>query len=124
MTTYSVDEERRRVVIEVQGHFDSADARDVIERVRADGVWSYECLYDLTLATLDLANPEVDAIRRLTLAYATTLAPRGPIAVVAPDRDAYWKACRYAAFTRRVFRVQVFHDRDEAESWLTQATRG
>ena len=51
-------------------------------------------------------------------ALETALAELGNVTVVAPDREAYWKACRYAALSRRVFRVQVFHTRIEAEAWL------
>ena len=122
MTSYQLDEKRRRIVIEAHGHFGSADAREALARAQADGAWSYPWLYDFTHATLDLVNVEIDGMMQLATRQAETLAPRGPVAVVAPDRDAYWKACRYAALSRRVFRIQVFRDRTEAEAWLNGTT--
>ena len=118
MTSYHLDDSRRRIVIEAHGQFGSADAREVLARAQSDGVWSYAWLYDFTHATLDLVSVEIDGLMQLATRQAEALAPRGPVAVVAPDREAYWKACRYAVLSRRVFRVQVFHTRIEAEAWL------
>ena len=120
--TFEHDEARRRVVVTVRGEFHADDAREALARLREQGLLRHALLYDLTHATFTMTNDELDGL--VVVATPTIGEPaRGPIAVIAPDRDVYLKACRYAARARRLFRIQVFADRTEAEAWLASMIR-
>ena len=84
-TRYETDDSRRRVVITIQGAFQTDDVLAIMSRQRAAGTWTYGTLYDLRGLT---GHPTVADLRRMMSQAASRdpgEAPRGPVALVATD---------------------------------------
>src|SRR6266851_6019194 len=118
---YERDDASRRVVIIVQGTIEPDDVFAVIGRQRLDSAWSYGLLYDLRSMTGRLTLAELRPI--LGRASQRHAAARGPVAILASDPLMYDLARSYAALGRSTLTIEVFHDRDEAETWLTAHAR-
>jgi hypothetical protein len=117
---YELDDLRRRVVVTVEGPFQTDDILAIMARQRAEHTWSYSMLYDLRGMT---GEPTVADLRQL-MSVAAELRqgeePRGPVALVATDSTLYSRLCTYAALGRsNALTIEVFRDRAEAEQWLT-----
>jgi hypothetical protein len=48
--------------------------------------------------------------------------PRVPVAVLTTSLKSYSHACKHVALARAEGQIEVFHDREEAEAWLSDAT--
>jgi hypothetical protein len=119
---YERDDARRRIVVTVEGAFQTSAMLAVIERQRADGAWSHGMLYDLRQTT---EYPTVAELRAL-MAEASTRRqaepPRGPVAILTTDPVMYGIACAYAALGYGKLTIRVFRDFGEADLWLATAT--
>jgi hypothetical protein len=120
---YERDDARRRVVVTAEGTIDPYDTLGVIERQRLDDAWSYGLLYDLRLMTGRLTLAELRPVLGRGL-QSRSAARRGPIAILATGPLVYDVACSYAALGRSTLTIEVFHDSDEAEQWLTAKLNG
>jgi hypothetical protein len=119
---YERDDIRRRVVVTVTGAFQGADVFELFARQRGDGTWAYGLLYDTRGMT---GHPSVDDLRQFMRQDAEKLVEqraRGPLAILATDATIYAVACVYAALGGSKRQVQVFRDRDEADTWLAAQT--
>jgi hypothetical protein len=119
---YERDDARRRVVVTVEGAFETRDMFTVIARQRAEDTWSYGLLYDLRRMK---GRPTFQELRDILSQAATPQANerrRGPVAVLATDPIVYGVACTYAALGREKLTVQVFRDVDDADRWLEAET--
>jgi hypothetical protein len=94
---YERDDDRRRVVITMDGPFEPADFLAVIERWRGEDVGAYGMLYDLRGMT---GVPSVADLRQFMSEAARTTRPRGPLAILATDPVIYGRACTYATLGR------------------------
>ena len=117
---YERDEVRRRVVVTVEGLFETDDMFAIMARQRAEHTWTYGILYDLRGMT---GEPTVTDLRQI-LSEAAELrqgeGPRGPVALLATAIALYGRLCTYAALGRSTtLSIEVFRDRSEAEQWLT-----
>src|SRR5260221_9711513 len=114
---YDRDDANRRAVIAITGPFDSAEVFEVLARHRAEGGWTYGLLYDLRRT---VGMPTKDTLKEFvrTLGRRPGESPRGPVAILTPDPATYAMACSYAAMARANAVVEVFRDKDEADTWL------
>jgi hypothetical protein len=114
---YQRDDIRKCAVIVVSGALDPAEAMGILQKHRADRVWSYDVLYDIRQMT---GTPDIQTMR--DFAEATSARPgepkRGRVAILVSDPELYRKACAYALMTRRNMPVEVFNRKEEAEAWL------
>jgi hypothetical protein len=117
---YERDDDRRRVVITMDGPFEPADFLAVIERWRGEDVGAYDMLYDLRGMT---GVPSVADLGQFMSEAARTTRPRGPLAILATDPVIYGRACTYATLGRATLTIEVFRDLDKAEQWLTAQVR-
>jgi hypothetical protein len=119
---YERDDARRRVVVTVEGAFQTSDVIAVIGRQRAEDTWSYGMLYDLRHLT---GRPTLADLREIT-GQATAHHPaeprRGPVAILVTDPKMYGIACTYAALGLLKLTIRVFRDLDDAELWLAAET--
>jgi hypothetical protein len=116
---YELDDQRRRMVVTVEGLFQMDDIFAVMARQRAEHTWTYGILYDLRGMT---GKPTIAELRQL-MSVAAELRqgeePRGPVALLATDPTLYGRLCTYAALGRSTpLSIEVFRDRSEAEQWL------
>jgi hypothetical protein len=87
---YELDDLRRRVVVTIDGAFQTEDVLAIMARQRAEHTWTYAILYDLRGMTGD---PTVDELRQLTSEAAELRegeGPRGPVALgplIRPSTD-------------------------------------
>ena len=119
---YERDDVHHRIVITVDGAFQMSEALATIERRRAEDDSSRGVLYDLRHL---IGQPNMEELRQLLRADSSISAegqPRGPLAVVATASSLYTKACTFAALAQSKFRIRVFRDVSEAESWLSAHT--
>jgi len=90
---YDRDDDRRRVVITMQGAFQLVDLLAVIDRLRVEDVWSYGLLYDLRGV---IGHPTLADLRQIMNHVAQSAPPeqhRGPVAIVATDPILYGMLC-------------------------------
>jgi hypothetical protein len=118
---YERNDAQRRVVVTVQGAFQTSDMLAVIERHRSEDAWGYGILYDLRHLAGDATVPELREILKQA-ASRPTEGRRGPVALLVTDPILYRLACTYAALGRTTVTVQVFRDSDEADLWLAGET--
>jgi hypothetical protein len=119
---YERDDVRRRVVATEKGLFRSADVFDLLERQRVDGTWTYGLLFDTLGMT---GHPTIEDVREFLTFESKTdsqLRPRGPLALLSTDVNLYATACMCAALGGTKRKVEVFRDRDEADTWLAAQT--
>src|SRR3981081_1680757 len=119
---YERDDAQRRIKALGEGPFRADDVLGILERMRADGAWTYGVLYDLRRM---MGRPAAHAPRGL-LEAASQPGPRGelhgPTAVLALDAALYGSACAYAALGPPGL-FDVFSDRLDAEAWLVAHTK-
>jgi len=120
--TYERDDGKRRITIEVIGEFQQAEAIEMLDRHRQDGVWSYGTLYDIRRMT---GRPTIDEVKQI---FSSAAQPgpgntkRGPLAVLVTDPALYSMACAYMALGAATRKIEVFREPAEAERWLGQET--
>jgi hypothetical protein len=114
---YERSDARRRALIMITGAFDVTEVLECLERHRLEGGWTFGLLYDLRLM---VGQPSIEDLRL----FSRTMTPRpgepqrGPVAILATDREMYARACAYTGLVQAPARVEVFRARDEAEAWL------
>jgi len=116
---YERDNALRRIVITVLESAEPETIRAVVEQQSA-GAGSFGILYDFrrsfgAIPIESLVKLHVSATRRDGGA-------RGPVAILTANLKAYSAACKYVALAHAEGHIEVFHDREEAEAWLTDAT--
>jgi hypothetical protein len=121
---YELDDLRRRVVVTIDGAFQTEDVLAIMARQRAEHTWTYAILYDLRGMT---GEPTIAELRQL-MSEAAGLrqgeGPRGPVALLATDEVLYNRLCTYAALGRATtLTIDVFRDKDNAERWLTAQSK-
>src|SRR5712692_7677704 len=97
---YERDDVRGRVVVTIQGEFQTDDMLAIMWRQRVEDTWSYGILYDLRGMT---GEPTIADLRQLMSEAATRRhgeGPRGPVALMATDPELYGRLCTYAALGR------------------------
>jgi hypothetical protein len=119
--SYSRDDTQRRIVAIGEGTFCAEDVLGILERMRADGTWTYGALYDLRRMS---GSVPLSDLGRL-MAGASQRGPNGesvgPTAVLVTDPVLYARACAYKALSPPQ-RFDVFSNRAEAEAWLAAQT--
>jgi hypothetical protein len=116
---YERDDARRRVVVTVEGEFQTSDMLTVSELQRGEDTSGYGMLFDLRRMT---GHPTPGDLRKMIdeTAFSRPAGQlRGPVAIVATDPILYRVACTYAALGHAKLAIQVFRDVDEASLWLT-----
>jgi hypothetical protein len=120
---YELDDVLRRVVVTVDGLFETDDILTIMARQRAEHTWSYGILYDLRGM---IGTPTAGELRQLMgEADAPTPGeePRGSVALLVTDQALYARLSTYAALGRSPTRtIAVFRDRGATERWLTAQT--
>jgi hypothetical protein len=120
-TTHHLDHERRRVTLVIGGPFDFEQLHALVMSRPHDETWGYGVLFDMRGMT---GVPTVQQLRELGATVRDSAqAKRGPLAILVTDAGQYNMACAYAAMVTRYRAVQVFHDRSEADAWLTMQLR-
>jgi hypothetical protein len=118
--SYSRDDAQRRIVAIGEGAFRAEDILGVLDRMRADGTWTYGVLYDLRRMT---GSPTLSDLGRLreSVGQPGPDGEHGPRAVVISDPALYARICAYKMLGPPG-RFEVFSDRAEAEAWLAVHT--
>jgi len=119
---YEREDARRRLVVTVDGPFQTSDMLACIERQRVEGTWTYGVLYDLRRMTGTATFAELREIMGQATSHPPTERSRGPVAILATDPGVYTTACRYAALGRSRLTIEVFRDLADADRWLTAET--
>jgi hypothetical protein len=115
---YERDEARRRVVVTVEGAFQTIDMLTVIERQRAEDTRSGGMLLDLRRMTGHPTRADLRELMGQAAAQGPVERPCGPIAILVTDPILYGVACTYAALGHSKLVIEVFRDIDEAALWL------
>jgi hypothetical protein len=114
---YTVDDTARLIHASVAGPFDRDVFLDMLERMRAEGTWSYGTLLDLRGLT---GLPSFDDLRQIARVATRTDSERqhrGPLAILTEDAALFGMACTYAAMST-ARDVDVFSDASDADLWL------
>lgn len=109
------DDVLRRVVVRIEGPFQTGDVMAFLEQHRLSDAWSYGMLYDLRGMT---GQPTLEEQRALMSRGVQAGRQRGPLAILVTDPEMYKKACAYAALGHAMLTIGVFRDAGEAEAWL------
>jgi hypothetical protein len=123
---YELDDVRRRLVVTVEGLFETDDILAIMARQRTEHTWSYGILYDLRGMT---GTPTVGELRQLMSEAAARHPgeePRGPVALLATDPTLYGRLCTYAALGDEYGATadEVFSKIETAiEAWVKKQTR-
>lgn len=123
--SYERDDANRRVVVTIQGAFQTDEVIGIMARQRAEHTWAYGILYDLRGLS---GHPTVADLRQI-LSHAAPRGQdegsRGRVALLAIEPILYGRLCTYAALGRSTtLTIEVFRDRAEAERWLTAELAG
>jgi hypothetical protein len=119
---YERDDARRRVVVTLEGVFQTSDMLTAIARQRAEDTWSYGMLYDLRRMTGHPSFADLREMMEQAASRRPSEAPRGPVAILVTDPALYRAACTYAALGRSRLTIQVFRDFDDADRSLAAET--
>jgi len=115
---YELDDLRRRVVVTVEGLFQTDDIFAIMARQRAEHTWTYGILYDLRGMTGEATVADLRQLMGEPDRQDEGL--RGPVALLVTDQALYRRLCLYAALGRSAtLTIGVFRDAGEAERWLT-----
>ena len=113
---YARDDRRRQITVRLSGPCAFSDLMALVDRHRAEGVWSYAMLYDITdmegLPTRLVLQALVDYVHR----HVHTR-PRGPVAVAASDPATINMVRLYASFNASM-NICAFPTVVAAEQWL------
>src|ERR1700687_5083597 len=115
---YERDDTRRRVVVTMDGPFNTAVFRAVSE-LHSPDTWRYGMLFDLRGMTGEPTIAELRQIMSESVARRPGTGARGPVAILAIDPALYGRMCTYAALRRATLTIEVFRFLDKAEEWLT-----
>ncbi len=116
---YERDDARRRVVVTVQGEFQTSDMLPVSEGQGAEDTSGYGMLFDLRRMTGHATPADLRKMIDQAASSRPAAQLRGPVAIVATDPILYRVACTYAALGHAKLAIQVHRDLDEADLWLT-----
>jgi hypothetical protein len=113
-----LDDAHRRVIVTVQGPFQTDDMLMILARQRAEHTRTYGMLYDLRGMT---GEATVGDLRQLMGEQdRQDEGSRGPAAFLVSDQAVYRRLCTYAALGRSAtLTIGVFRGRGEAERCLT-----
>ena len=115
---YELDDVHRRVIVTVQGPFQTDDMLVILARQRAEHTWTYGILYDLRGMTGEATVADLRQLMGEPDRQDEGL--RGPVALLVTDQALYRRLCIYAALGRSAtLTIGVFRDAGEAERWLT-----
>src|SRR5579863_8277472 len=120
---YERDDTRRRVVVTMDGPFNTAVFQSVSE-LHSPDTWRYGMLFDLRGMT---GEPSIDELRQImsqSAARQPGTGARGPVAILVTDPALYGRMCTYAALRRATLTIEVFRYLDKAEEWLTTQLDG
>ena len=120
---YERDDTRRRVVVTMDGPFNTAVFQAVSE-LHSPDTWRYGMLFDLRGMT---GEPTIDELRQImsqSAARQPGTGARGPVAILATDPALYGRMCTYAALRRATLTIEIFRYLDMAEEWLTTQLNG
>ena len=122
---YSRDDVRRFVRIRPRRQLTVEDVAAIVDAQADEGTWSYSLIWDVrgTMNTLPIADTDLIAAH----VYKNLLmrGGRGPVAIVTDSPEIAITAMEYASKTAPAgVQVQIFHDLDDAEHWLAQASPG
>jgi hypothetical protein len=117
------DDTKRRVVVTATGPFQAAHVFDWLERQRNDGTWTYGVLFDTRGMTGHATFDDVRLVMNRLVDTDAEPRPRGPLAVLWTDANAYAIACLCATLGGARRTVEVFRDRTEADTWLAAQGR-
>ena len=123
--TYSRDDDRRRITVQISGYVATHQIVEVIERQAAEGTWAYAVLYDVRGTSWLPSREDLDRLMR-TVEWGTTMCgTRGPVALVVANPAALAIAREYSRRVNAVARTEAFLDHGNATLWLDQvlATR-
>jgi hypothetical protein len=120
---YERDDTSRRVVVTMDGPFNTAVFRAVNE-LHSPDTWSYGMLFDLRGMTGEPTIAELRQIMNESVARRPGTGARGPVAILAIDPALYGRMCTYAALRRATLTIEVFRYLDRAEEWLTTQLNG
>jgi hypothetical protein len=114
---YTVDEAAQVVHASVAGPFERDMFLEMLERMCADGTWTFGTLLDIRAMT---GVPSFDSLRHI--ADAATRPGRdhqrrGPLAILTTDPAHFGMACTYAALSKGRD-IDVFSDPSDADLWL------
>ena len=115
--TYRRDDERRRIEIVSDGPFDPDVFIDVLHRQCREGTWHYAMLSDARRIT---GIPTFDDLQRVQGEELNCGPNGGPLVIIVQNWDLFRKACAYAVLVGASRRVNVVHDRTDAEQWLRE----
>jgi hypothetical protein len=121
---YHRDDVNRRVVVTIAGRYSKDESLEIVRRHQMEAIGSYGILYDL----MNMTGKQTLAEMREVIAnkLSSNVGRLGPVAVLACEPEVYSAACTYAALAsgKLVIVIEVFRDRADAETWLTQMTGG
>jgi hypothetical protein len=121
--TYEQDDEAGTIIATVTGPFLLDEIVGVMDRQAAEGTWKYVLLYDEREMTGVPTAADLRTLLRRVKTLVKQHGPRGPVAVLATRVDLYG----VARFYSRVSKIDgdplhVFHERAEADRWLSEMT--
>jgi hypothetical protein len=120
--TYDRDDAQRRIIIKLAGAFELPATLALVDRLAADGAWSYGLLYDARTLT---SAPTMSELQTIVdrVQVMTARRPRGPVAVVTPDPSVSELAQMYASRLAGTVNIAVFRTLDEGRAWLDEVER-
>jgi hypothetical protein len=110
----------RRVVITVLEGAGREEIQAVVEQ-ECSGAVEYGILYDFRRACGTIPMETLISLHSSHVARGRRPS-QGPVAVVTTNLKSYSQACKHVALAQAEGQIEVFHDREEAEAWLTDAT--
>ena len=123
---YTRDDVRRFVRVRPLRHLTVEDVAAIVDAQADEGTWSYGLLWDVR-GTPMTALPIFDTDLIAAHVYKNLLlrGGRGPVAIVTDSAEIATTAMAYASKTAPAgVQVQIFHDLNDAESWLSHAAPG
>jgi hypothetical protein len=113
------DDERRRIAVISVGTITLEETLAFMNRQAAEGMWSFDVLYDARASKVPPTPAEVHAVVQRLGVLTTRHGPRGRVAFVAGDAALTKMGQRYAALGElTALNARVFATLEEAETWL------
>ena len=116
---WTIDHERRRVDVTVEGRLTGDDIRAYLKKITEDGAMPNAKLFDATGLQGRLPTDDLKEIGASIRQHAWDgRGPIGPLAIVVADSFTQFGASQFADAAGRSRPLEIFKDRAEAERWL------
>ncbi len=116
---WTIDHQARLVHATADGSLALGDIKDYLDQLAAGGAMPYAKLFDLSTVNTTFSAQELGTLGKSIRQYAIDgFGPIGPLAIVVGESHTHLQAALYADSAGANRPIQIFRDKEQAQTWL------